>query len=372
MHLWLDEAMEGPNPASILRNSVVVTCGALVLLKVMPILQQSPIATSVLLTIGSISALGGSLVSIAQVDMKRAFSYTTTSYMGLVFIAIALQLPSLALLLLFAHAVAKALLMMSVGSVIATTNCQDITELGGLGGRMPATTGAYLVAGAGLTGLLPLGCFWCFGLATDVLVQQAPLFAAVFLATNALMAWNLTRVYRQVFLGTPQPKTKRAPEVNWQMALPMVALSVVVVLTPALLTKLNPVPGINSFSPAVAAAVIASSAAGVLVACLLPVHKSYARSLVKPVRLLQDLLAFDFYTDRFYRLTIVNLVSGMARLTNWVDQVVVNGFVNRLGRFSLVSADGLKLSVSGQTQTYVLTALMAVVLLLASLNWVFG
>jgi NAD(P)H-quinone oxidoreductase subunit 5 len=372
MHLWLDEAMEGPNPASILRNSVVVTCGALVLLKVMPILQQSPIATSVLLTIGSISALGGSLVSIAQVDMKRAFSYTTTSYMGLVFIAIALQLPSLALLLLFAHAVAKALLMMSVGSVIATTNCQDITELGGLGGRMPATTGAYLVAGAGLTGLLPLGCFWCFGLATDVLVQQAPLFAAVFLITNALMAWNLTRVYRQVFLGTPQPKTKRAPEVNWQMALPMVALSVVVLLTPALLTKLNPVPGINSFSPAMAAAVFGSSAAGVLVACLLPVHKSYARSLLKPVRFLQDLLAFDFYTDRFYRLTIVNLVSGMARLTNWVDQVVVNGFVNRLGRFSLVSADGLKLSVSGQTQTYVLTALMAVVLLLASLNWVFG
>jgi NAD(P)H-quinone oxidoreductase subunit 5 len=256
--------------------------------------------------------------------------------------------------------------------VIATTNCQDITELGGLGGRMPATTSAYLIAGAGLTGLLPLGCFWCFGLATDVLVQQAPLFAAVFLTTNALMAWNLTRVYRQVFLGPPQPKTKRAPEVNWQMALPMVALSVVVVLTPALLIKLNPVPGINAFSPAVAAAVIGSSAAGVLVACLLPVHKSYARSLLKPVRLLQDLLAFDFYTDRFYRLTIVNLVSGMARLTNWFDQAVVNGFVNRLGRFSLVSADGLKLSVSGQTQTYVLTALMAVVLLLASLNWVFG
>ena len=41
MHLWLDEAMEGPNPASILRNSVVVTCGAIVLLKVMPLLQHA-------------------------------------------------------------------------------------------------------------------------------------------------------------------------------------------------------------------------------------------------------------------------------------------------------------------------------------------
>ena len=131
MHLWLDEAMEGPNPASILRNSVVVTCGAIVLLKVMPILQLSPIAIGVMLVIGSISAIGGSLVALAQVDIKRTLSYSTTAHMGLVFIAIALQIPVLALLLLFTHAVSKALLSMSIGGVIASTNCQDITELGG-------------------------------------------------------------------------------------------------------------------------------------------------------------------------------------------------------------------------------------------------
>lgn len=372
MHLWLDEAMEGPNPASILRNSVVVTCGAIVLIKVMPILQYSPVATTVLLLIGAVSAIGGSLVAIAQVDIKRAFSYTTTAYLGLVFIAIALQLPSIALLLLFAHAVAKALLMMSIGSVIATTNCQDITELGGLGGRMPATTSAYLVAGAGLTGLVPLGCFWSFGLAAQVLVQQAPLFAVLLLATNALMALNLTRVFRQVFLGPAQPKSRRAPEVNWQMALPMVALGVVVLLTPLLMGQIDPVPGIASFSPLVALAVIGSSAGGVVVGALLPIHKSYARSILQPVRVLQDFLAYDFYTDRFYRATIVALVAGLARLSDWFDRAIVNGFVNQLGRLSLVSADGLKLSVSGQSQSYVLTAVLAIVLLLASISWVFG
>jgi formate hydrogenlyase subunit 3/multisubunit Na+/H+ antiporter MnhD subunit len=109
MHLWLDEAMEGPNPASILRNSAVVTCGALVLLKLMPLLSLSPVAIQVLLVVGTISALGGALVAIAQVDLKRTFSYGTTSYLGLVFLAIALQKPLLALLLLFAHGLAKAL-----------------------------------------------------------------------------------------------------------------------------------------------------------------------------------------------------------------------------------------------------------------------
>ena len=45
-------------------------------------------ATTVLLAVGSISAIGGGLVAVAQVDLKRAFSYSTTSYLGLVFIAI--------------------------------------------------------------------------------------------------------------------------------------------------------------------------------------------------------------------------------------------------------------------------------------------
>jgi len=66
MHLWLDEAMEGPNPASILRNSVVVTCGALVLIKVMPLLTLSPLALNGLLVVGSISAVGGALVAPVQ------------------------------------------------------------------------------------------------------------------------------------------------------------------------------------------------------------------------------------------------------------------------------------------------------------------
>ncbi|MEI7666805.1 MAG: NAD(P)H-quinone oxidoreductase subunit F, partial [Synechococcaceae cyanobacterium ELA263] len=212
MHLWLDEAMEGPNPASILRNSAVVACGALVLLKLMPLLRLSPVAIDVLLVVGTISAIGGALVAIAQVDLKRTFSYGTTSYLGLVFLAIALQKPLLALLLLFAHGLAKALLFMSVGSVITTTVCQDLTELGGLGSRMPATTTAYLVAAAGLTGLFPLGCFWCFGLMVDTFRDGHPLLAGVVLLTNALTAFNLVRVFRQVFLDKPHPKTRRSPE----------------------------------------------------------------------------------------------------------------------------------------------------------------
>jgi NAD(P)H-quinone oxidoreductase subunit 5 len=372
MHLWLDEAMEGPNPASILRNSVVVTCGALVLLKLMPLLRLSPLAVTVLLVVGTISALGGALVAIAQVDLKRAFSYSTSSYLGLVFIAIALQQPFVALLLLFSHAMAKALLFMSVGSVIATTNCQDLTELGGLGSRMPATTSAYLMAAAGLTGVLPLGCFWCFGLMVETLGRLAPLFAAVVLLTNALTVLNLVRVYRQVFLDTSHPKTRRAPEVNWLMALPMVSLSVIVGLMPLIMMRLVPVPGIASFSPLTATLVLGSGAIGLGAGCLIRLDKFWSRSVLKPLRTVQDLLAYDFYTDRIYRATIVTFVASLASLTNAFDRVVVNGFVNRIGSASMASAESLKLGVSGQLQTYLLTVLLAIVLLFGSLSWLHG
>lgn len=372
MHLWLDEAMEGPNPASILRNSVVVTCGAVVLLKVMPLLLISPVAIDVLLAVGTISALGGALVAISQVDLKRACSYSTTSYLGLVFVAIALQQPFIALLLLFSHALAKAVLFMSVGSVIATTNCQDLTELGGLGSRMPATTSGFLVGAAGLTGLLPLGCFWSFGLMVEGLSSRAPFFAAVVLLTNGLTALNFTRVYRQVFMGSPHPKTRRTPEVNWLMALPMVTVAVLVLVTPLVMARIDRVPGIGAFSTVTALALVGSGLAGLLAGSLVPLDTFWSRSVRQPLRVLQDLLAFDFYTDRIYRATIVAFVAGLARITNGFDQLVVNGLVNRIADVSMASAESLKLGVSGRLQTYVFTVVAAIVLLVSSLAWLGG
>ena len=369
MHLWLDEAMEGPNPASILRNSAVVTCGALVLLKVMPLLQLSPVAIDVLLIVGTISAIGGALVAIAQVDIKRAFSYGTTSYLGLVFVAIAVQQPIVAVLLLFAHGLAKALIFMSVGSVIATTNCQDITELGGLGPRMPATTGSYLIAGAGLTGVLPLGCFWCFGLLVDGLWANYPWLVPVVLLTNALTAFNLVRVFRQVFLDKPHPKTKRTPEVNWLMALPMVSLAVVVLLVPLIFHRIYPIAGVEVVSLVSMVSVVVSSLVGVVIASGIALDKFGSRSVFKPLRTLQDLLAYDFYTERFYRSTVVAFVAFLARITDAFDRLLLNRFVNRVGSSSMVSAEGLRLAVSGQTQSYVLTVLLAIVLLLSALVW---
>jgi NAD(P)H-quinone oxidoreductase subunit 5 len=370
MHLWLDEAMEGPNPASILRNSAVVTCGALVLVKVRPLLQLSPLAVNALLVVGTISALAGALVAIAQVDLKRAFSYGTTSFLGLVFIAIAERQTAIALLLLLAHGLAKALLFMSVGSVIATTNCQDITQLGGLARRMPATTSAYLFGGAALTGVFPLAGFWCLSRLVEALLPQSPLFAGVVLLTNGLTVFNLVRVYRQVFLGQPQPKTRRAPEVIWWMALPMVSMGVLMTLLPAVLARLEHTSlALGPVSTTAGLLVLASGLLGLGSELLLPVASFSTRSVIRPLRALQDLLAADFHTEWLYRQTIVAFVAGLARLINGCDRQIVNRMADKVGTASLATAEGLKLGVSGQLQSYVFTVVTAIVVLFVGLVW---
>ncbi|MEL6247538.1 MAG: NAD(P)H-quinone oxidoreductase subunit F, partial [Cyanobacteria bacterium J06627_15] len=372
LHLWLDEAMEGPSPASILRNSVVVTCGAYILIKLQPVIVMSPVTLAVLIAIGTVTAVGGSLVAIAQIDFKRTLSYSTSAYLGLVFIAVGTEWPGVALMLLFTHALAKALMFMSVGSVISVTNCQDLTELGGLGTRMPATMLAFATGAAGLVGLFPLGCFWALRLGVDFLWGEHPVLVGVFLLVNGLTAFNLMRVFRLVFLGDVKPKTRRVPEVNWLMATPMVSLTIFVLTVPLILARMSLLPPPRYINMTAAALLVTCGLLGAGLGATFSLNRTMVRSMRKSVRLLQDLLAYDFYTERLYDRTVVSAVSQLSRFSSWFDRYVVDGAVNFVGAASLLSGEGLKYSASGQSQSYILTILVGVGLLTALTMWFMG
>ncbi len=368
LHLWLDEAMEGPNPASILRNSVVVGCGAYVLIKLQPIIALSPFALTALIVIGSVTAIGASLVAIAQIDIKRAFSHTTSAYLGLVFVAVGMNHLDFALILLFTHAIAKALMFMSVGSVIYTTQNQDLTELGGLWSKMPATTTSFLIGALSLIALPPLGGFWSLlqGLA-DFWHDSG--IVLLILAVNSITTLGLTRVYRLVFLGESQPKTRRAPEVPWTMAVPMVSLIFVCLLIPLIMQKLELLPTWTAINKSAALALIGSSILGVAIGYAIPLQKAWSRSLQLPLRMSQDLLAYDFYIDRLYRITIVFAVSTLSKISAWGDRYIVDGLVNFVGLTSIFSGEGLKYSTSGQSQGYILTILVSLGLFTLLISW---
>ncbi len=372
LNLWLDEAMEGPNPASVLRNSLVVAGGAYVLYKFEPILTLSPIALNTLVVIGTVTAIGASLVSIAQIDIKRNLSHSTSAYMGLVFVAAGMEQGGVALLLLFTHAIAKALLFMSAGSVIFTTHTQDITEMGGLWSRMPATTTAFIVGSAGMVTLLPLGSFWAMLSWADGFVLISPWVIGILVVVNGLTALNLTRVFRLAFWGEPQQKTRRSPEVHWPMALPMISLTFVTLLVPVMLQRWNLLPTWDSINWYVLAALVSSTLLGVIIGSTIYLHKAWSRSRVLAWRLIQDLLGYDFYIDRIYRVTIVGAVGWLSKISAWSDRYLVDGFVNLVGFAAIFSGQGLKYSISGRSQGYLLTIIFGVSLIGLFISWSLG
>jgi NAD(P)H-quinone oxidoreductase subunit 5 len=372
LHLWLDEAMEGPNPASIMRNSLVVAGGAYLLYKLQPLLVLSPVALNALVIMGTVTAIGATLVSLAQIDIKRSLSHSTSAYMGLVFLAMGLQQGGVALMLLITHAIAKALLFMSSGSIIHTTHTQNLTEMGGLWSKMPATTTAFIVGSAGMVTLLPLGSFWAMLAWADGFVRVNSWVIGVLVLVNGLTALNLTRVFRYIFWDKPQQKTRRAPEVGWQMAFPMVTLTIVTLLLPLMLQQWYLLPDWEGIDWYVLLTLLSSTLMGVGIGSTMYLDKAWSRSRILAWRFMQDLLGYDFYIDRVYRLTVVSAVALLSKASAWSDRYLIDGLVNLVGFAAIFSGQSLKYSISGQSQGYMLTILAVVSVLGFFISWSLG
>ncbi|WP_026734793.1 NAD(P)H-quinone oxidoreductase subunit F [Fischerella sp. PCC 9605] len=368
LHLWLDEAMEGPIPSTILRNSVVVASGAWVLIKLQPVFSLSPIVSSAMIGIGAVTAVGASLIAIAQVDIKRCLSYSVSAYMGLVFIAVGTQQDEAALLLVLTHALSAALLVMSTGAVVWNSITQNVTQLGGLWSRRPVSGLTYVVGTLGLIGFPPLGSFWALLKLADGLWATKPWLVGIVIAVNALTAFSLTREFCQIFGGKPKQMSERSPEVSWQMALPMIILMGFTLHLPLILQSLSLLPSWADLNKDVALLLVWSSIFGCSISGVI-----YLGNVPKPIRLpwkgLQDLIAYDFYTPKLYRMSIVLSVDLISKLADIVDRFVVDGIVNLVGLASIGGGEGLKYSTSGQTQFYAFTVLLGVGVLGIFVTW---
>jgi NAD(P)H-quinone oxidoreductase subunit 5 len=369
LHLWLDEAMEGPVPSTILRNSVVVATGAWVLIKLQPVIELSPFAVSATLFIGAVTAVGGTMVAIAQIDIKRTLSYLVSAYMGLVFIAVGTGQTETAILLMLTYAVAMALLVMSVGAIVWNSITQDVTQLGGLWSKRPASGFSYLVGAAGLVAVPPLGGFWALVQLGDHLSQTHPWLFGVLLLVNALAAFSLTRVFGLVFGGKANQMTERSPEIHWPMALPMLLLMGFTLHVPLILLQWQLLPSWATLDTTVAGVLVLSSVIGCGLGAFIYLNDGWKKPVQFGSKSLQDFFAYDFYTQKLYRLTIVFVVDSISKVISWADRYIVDGVVNLVGIATVFSGQSLKYNVSGQTQFYALTILLGTALFGIILSW---
>jgi len=368
LHLWLDEAMEGPLPATILRNTVVVETGAWILIKLQPVIALSPIGLKATIIVGAATAVGASLIAIAQIDIKRTLSYIVSSYMGLVFIAVGTGQTETALTLIFAYTLAMGLLVMSIGSVVWNSVTQDVRSLGGLWGKRPISAISFIVGSAGLVGLPPFGCFWTLSELASGLSEFHPLLLGIVLFVNGVTAFGLVRVFGLVFGGKPKQMTERSPEVHWPFILPMTILMGFTLHVPHLLAawQLLPVASLNYTATGL---VVLSSAIGIGAGAFIYLNEKWEKPVQIGSQALQDFFAYDFYTAQLYRVTVIFAVGLVAQVISWVDRNIVDGFVNLIGLTTVFGGQSLKYNVTGQTQFYALTILFGVGLLGLIVSW---
>jgi len=290
--------------------------------------------------------------------------------MGLVFISVGTQQEETALLLVLTHAVASALLVMSTGGIVWNGITQDVTQLGGLWTRRPISGLAFVVGTLGLIGFPPLGSFWALVKLADGLWESSPWLVGIIILVNALTAFSLTREFGLIFGGKAKEMSERSPEVHWPMMLPMMILFGFVLHLPLVLQSLSILPDWASLNKDVVLLLIWSSIFGCSISAVI-----YLGNIPKPIRLpwkpLQDLFAYDFYTPKLYRMTIIFGVAQLSKLADMIDRFVVDGIVNLVGLFSLLGGEGLKYSNSGQTQFYAFTVLVGVGCLCAWVTWPF-
>ncbi|VEP13711.1 NAD(P)H dehydrogenase, subunit NdhF3 family [Hyella patelloides LEGE 07179] len=360
LHLWLDEAMEGPMPGTILRNTIVVSTGAWVLIKLQPVLALSPFASNFMVGIGATTAIGAGLIAIAQIDIKRSLSYSVSAYMGLVFIAVGTQHDVTALRLLFTYAVAMSLLVMSIGGIVLNNITQDLTQYGGLWSRRPISGICFLVGAASLVAFPPLGCFWTLTeLASDLWLSR-PWLIAVFVIVNGLTAFSLTREFSLIFGGKPKPMTVRSPEGLWALVLPMTFMMGFALHVPILLQQWGLLPQWQDLNLTVVIPLVISTFVGVGAAALIYLNDKIAKPIVLKPKALQDFFAYDLYTAQLYRVTIVFVVGLVSQIIAWCDRYLVDGVINLVGFATIFSGESLKYNTSGNVQSYVLSILLGV------------
>jgi hydrogenase-4 component B len=229
LHVWLPSAHAvAPSHVSAIMSGVLIKMGIFGFIRVTGLLSRPPVEWgAIVLALGVVSGVLGVVFAVSQHDLKRLLAYHSIENIGIIVMGIGLALIGRALdqpawiilglagglLHVWNHAVFKALLFLSAGSVIHAAHTREIDHLGGLAKPMPYTALSFLVGAVAICGLPPLNGFVSefliyLGLFDtlddDRRVSYAgAAFAAPALALiGALAVACFVKVYGAVFLGT--------------------------------------------------------------------------------------------------------------------------------------------------------------------------
>jgi NADH-quinone oxidoreductase subunit L len=215
LHTWLPDAMAGPTPVSaLIHAATMVVAGIYMVARLYGVFFQGlSIGTStinLLAVVGGVTVLGGAGLAFVQNDIKKVLAYSTVSQLGYMVMALGVGAWTAALFHLFTHAFFKAGLFLGSGSVSHSVHSFDMkAHMGGLRKFMPRTFATFMVCTGALIGIIPLAGFW----SKDEILAGASqlggeggytLFLVVGLLGAVMTAAYMTRCIYLTFYGEPR------------------------------------------------------------------------------------------------------------------------------------------------------------------------
>jgi multicomponent Na+:H+ antiporter subunit D len=209
-HFWLPAAMVAPTPVSALLHAVaVVKAGVFTVLKVIVyIFGIETLASSGggdwLLYAAGFTVIAASLVALRQDNLKARLAYSTVSQLSYVILAAAILVPISAVgaaLHIAAHAVSKITLFFAAGAIYTAAHKTEISELAGIGRRMPWTMGAFAVGALSMIGLPPTAGFLGKWFILNGAAQSEQWFAVAVIVASTILnaAYFLPIIYTAFF-----------------------------------------------------------------------------------------------------------------------------------------------------------------------------
>ena len=224
LHAWLPAAMVAPTPVSALLHAVaVVKVGvfsiAKVLLFTFGIKELSTLNIVPIVTyLACFTIVVGSLIALSQDNLKRLLAYSTISQLSYIILGVTLLSPkglTGGLIHIPMHAFGKITLFFCAGAIFVATGKKNISEMYGIGRKMPVTMTAFFIGSLSIIGLPPCGGFiskWNLLLGS---LQSHQLTALVVLLTSSLLnaAYFMPVVYKAFFAKgvSPSEDVKEAP-----------------------------------------------------------------------------------------------------------------------------------------------------------------
>ncbi len=230
---WLSGAMVGPSPVSaLLHSATMVAAGAVLLVRVAPLLAATGWAATVVAWAGALTAVVLGVVAATQRDLKQLLAASTCAQVGLMVLGAGVGATAGASGLLVAHAAVKALLFLAAGGWLAVLRTRSLPVLRGAARRHPVVGVTFTVGAAALAGLPPLSIWWT----KDSVLAGVPLgdglLTVAGLLATALSAVYATRAAWFVWRPTPSPSIRRGAERRRRVPV-VLGVALVVLAVPA-------------------------------------------------------------------------------------------------------------------------------------------